>query len=159
MKIGRANSEMGQTQVVVVTADSGFETLVKTTFGASRQIALRVISGTLAAVESDLDAETATVAVIDLDSAPDDDMEALERLMARAGAELPIVAVTNTVDANLARTLLQMRVADFLVKPVSPVELVRTCARVANGPATATPTEAQIYTFLPAVGGAGVTTL
>ena len=47
-----------------------------------------------------------------------------------------------------------------MVKPVSPVELVRTCARVAKGPANAQETtEAQIYTFLPAVGGAGVTTL
>jgi pilus assembly protein CpaE len=46
------------------------------------------------------------------------------------------------------------------VKPVSPVELVRTCARVAKGPSGASETtEAQIYTFLPAVGGAGVTTL
>jgi pilus assembly protein CpaE len=79
--------------------------------------------------------------------------------MTREGDRLPVVAVTRAVDANLARTLLQMRVADFLVKPVSPVELVRTCARVANGSATAASTEAQIYTFLPAVGGAGVTTL
>jgi pilus assembly protein CpaE len=52
-----------------------------------------------------------------------------------------------------------MRVADFLVKPVSPAELVRTCARVAKGPQTTEATESQIYTFLPAVGGAGVTTL
>jgi pilus assembly protein CpaE len=52
-----------------------------------------------------------------------------------------------------------MRVADFLVKPVSPVELVRACARVAKSPATSETTEAQIFTFLPAVGGAGVTTL
>jgi pilus assembly protein CpaE len=161
MKIGSASSETGQTQVVVVTADAGFEALAKTTFGASQQIALRVISGTLAAVAGDLDAETATatVAVIDLDAAADDDMLALESLMEREGAGLPIVAVTRSVDANLARTLLQMRVADFLVKPVSPVELVRTCARVANGPAATAPTEAQIYTFLPSVGGAGVTTL
>jgi pilus assembly protein CpaE len=49
-------------------------------------------------------------------------------------------------------------VSDFLVKPVSPVELVRTCARVAN-PVTTDTTDAEIYTFLPAVGGAGVTTL
>ena len=51
-----------------------------------------------------------------------------------------------------------MRVADFLVKPISAVELVRTCARVAHPPTTETK-EAEIYTFLPAVGGAGVTTL
>jgi pilus assembly protein CpaE len=161
MKIGRANSETGQTQVLVVTADSGFEALARATFGASERIALRVISGTLAAVEGDIDAETATatVAVIDLDAASTDDMQAIERMMAREGARLPVVAVTRMVDANLARTLLLMRVADFLVKPVSAVELVRTCARVANGPAATAPTEAQIYTFLSAVGGAGVTTL
>jgi pilus assembly protein CpaE len=161
MKSARADNEGDRTRVVVVTADAGFEALVKATFGASEQIALRVIKGALATVEGDIEAEaaTATVAVIDLDTAPSDDMQALERLMAREGVRLPVVAVTRTLDANLARTLLQMRVADFLVKPVSPVELVRTCAHVANGPATAAATEAQIYTFLPAVGGAGVTTL
>jgi pilus assembly protein CpaE len=68
--------------------------------------------------------------------------------------------VTQAFDESVARALMQMRVADFLVKPVSPVELVRTCARVAKGPVNNTEaTESQIYTFLPAVGGAGVTTL
>ena len=80
--------------------------------------------------------------------------------MARIGAWPPVIVVTQSFDETVARTLLQMRVADFMVKPVSPVELVRTCARVAKGTATAAEaTEAQIYTFLPAVGGAGVTTL
>jgi pilus assembly protein CpaE len=45
------------------------------------------------------------------------------------------------------------------VKPVSPVELVRACARVAKARGDSDTTEAQIFTFLPAVGGAGVTTL
>jgi pilus assembly protein CpaE len=159
MTVRRPHNEDGQTRVVVVTPDAGFEALVRSTFGASDQISLRVISGTLASVDGDIDAQTATVAVIDLDAAAADDMQALERLMAHEGPGLPVVAVISSVDANLARTLLQMRAADFLVKPVSPVDLVRTCARVANGPAANAPTEAQIYTFLPAVGGAGVTTL
>src|SRR5207342_1440601 len=61
---------------------------------------------------------------------------------------------------NVARVLLQMRVADFLVKPVAPVDLVRACARVSKGAGGGVePTEAKIYTFRPAVGGAGVTTL
>ena len=70
MKIGRANNEAGVTQVVVVTADPAFEEMARTTFGASRQIALTVLQGALSAVEADLDAEAATVAVIDLDAAP-----------------------------------------------------------------------------------------
>jgi pilus assembly protein CpaE len=162
MKIGRTSNEAGQTQVVVVTADPDFEALARSTFGASDQIALRIISGTLAAVAGDIDAQSTTVAVLDLDTAPTDDMQALENLMTGEGAGLPVVVVARAIDANLARTLLLMRVADFLVKPVSPVELVRTCARVANAPAATAataPTEAQISTFLPAVGGAGVTTL
>jgi pilus assembly protein CpaE len=53
-----------------------------------------------------------------------------------------------------------MRVADFLVKPVQAIDLVRACARVAKGPGSgAEPADAQIYAFLPAVGGAGVTTM
>ena len=88
------------------------------------------------------------------------EMQALERLMARIGAWPPVIVVTQSFDATVARTLLQMRVADFMVKPVSPVELVRTCARVAkSATASAEATESEIYTFLPAVGGAGVTTL
>ena len=72
----------------------------------------------------------------------------------------PVIAVTQSFDANVARTLLQMRIADFLVKPVAPIDLVRACARVGKAPGGgAEPTEAQIFTFLPAVGGAGVTTL
>jgi pilus assembly protein CpaE len=159
MKIGRASNEAGETEVVVVTADPGFAELAASTFGASPQITLRVVPGTLASVEGEIDAQTATVAVIDLDMAAVADMQALERLMAGEAAGLPVVAIARSVDANLARTLVQMRVADFLVKPVSAVELVRTCARVAKGPSTTTATEAQIYSFLPTAGGAGVTTL
>src|SRR5208282_497842 len=54
---------------------------------------------------------------------------------------------------------MQMRVADLLVKPVPPIELVRACARLAKSATAAETADAQIFTFLPAVGGAGVTTL
>ncbi len=159
MKIGRANHQASRTRVVVLTADSGFEEQARLTFGASDQISLNVVQGTLDTVESKFDLQDATVAVIDLDAAQPDEMAALEHLMGRIGAWPPVVAVTQAFDETVARALVQMRVADFLVKPVSPVELVRTCARVAKGPANTETSDSQIYTFLPAVGGAGVTTL
>src|SRR6266705_3499720 len=112
---------------------------------------MRIGRSTIAAVNGEFDLAGATVAVIDLDAGREDEMAALERLMARVGPWPPVVVVTQAFDESVARTLLKMRVADFLVKPVSPVELVRTCARVAKGPAAAASTEAQIYTFLPAV--------
>jgi pilus assembly protein CpaE len=80
-------------------------------------------------------------------------------MIVRIGNWPPVVAVTQSFDATVARHLMQMRTADFLVKPISPVDLVRACARVAKAPAGSDTKEAQIFTFLPAVGGAGVTTL
>src|SRR3954452_2980170 len=159
MRIGRSSSSAGKTQVVVLMADPGLEEQARLTFGASEQISLTVVSGRLSELEGEFVVEGATVVVIDLDAAEKEEMPALERLMARSGVRTPVVAITQAFDETVARALVQMRVADFLVKPVSPVELVRTCARVAKGAQTAETTEAKIYTFLPAVGGAGVTTL
>ena len=148
----------GKTCVVVLTADSGFEQMVRATFSASPQIDLRVVSATVAGAGDQIDPEGVTVIVIDLDARRDDEMAAMQRLMTRTGGWPPVVVVTESFDAGVARTLMQMRVSDFLVKPVQPVELVRTCARVSH-PVASEATEAEIYTFLPAVGGAGVTTL
>ncbi len=159
MRLGR-NSDPSRTRVVVVTADAEFERAARSTFGASSAIALDLVAGRIADTSDALALQDATVVVVDLDAGRADEMAALARLTARVGAWPPVIAVTQAFDAELARTLMQMRVADFLVKPVKPIDLVRACARVARGvPGTEKPTEAKIYTFLPAVGGAGVTTL
>ena len=146
-----------KTVVAVLTADQAFEQAVRSTFGASGAIELRVSSGTISDTP-ELATDGVTVVIIDLDASKNEDMQALERMMVCVGAWPPVVVVTQTFDAEVARSLLQMRVADFLVKPVQPIELVRTCARVARAAGTET-AEAQIYTFIPSVGGAGVTTL
>jgi pilus assembly protein CpaE len=161
MKIGRTNAAANATRVVVLSADQGFLEELNAAFGANAQMALTSVPGSLSELEAQLDLAAVNVAVIDLDAAQPGEMQALERLMARLGAWPPMVVITQAFDAGVARALVQMRVADFLVKPVAPTELVRTCARVAKEPVTATTetTEAKIYTFLPAVGGAGVTTL
>jgi pilus assembly protein CpaE len=159
MLIGRSNVAASKTQVVVLTADAGFGEQARATLGATKQTELKIISGTLAASGDQFDVEGASVVVIDLDAGNSDEMRALDRLMTRLGAWPPVIVVTQTFDTAVARTLMQMRVADFLVKPVPPIELVRTCARVAQGSTSSEETEAQIYSFLSAVGGAGVTTL
>jgi len=158
MRNGRTNAPGMQAKVVVLTSDSAFEDSVRSTFGASAQISLDVIRGQLAAVDVAA-LQDVTVVVTDLDAGDAGELSALERMMARLGNRPPVVAITQTFEEGVARRLMQMRVADFLVKPVSPLELARTCARVAKSPVESETTEAQIFTFLPAVGGAGVTTL
>jgi pilus assembly protein CpaE len=163
MRIGRSIGSGFEARVVVVTADLAFEEQVRTTFGASSQIALNVIRGSLSA-RDEIDVSGANVVIADLDKADDTELQALARFMPRIGNWPPVVVVTQEFEGNLARRLMQMRVADLLVKPVPPLELAQTCARVAKesskaSTADAGKTEAQIFTFLPAVGGAGVTTL
>ena len=159
MRIGRGPSSK-TTRVVVLTADAEFDSSARATFGASSAIDLTIMFGRTTEQADKLDVSGATVVVVDLNANSDDEMAALSRLMARIGNWPPVIAVTQKFDENVARTLLQMRIADFLVKPVAPVDLVRACVCVAKGqPGSDKPTDAQIYTFLPAVGGAGVTTL
>src|SRR5271169_88365 len=159
MRIGRSASS-NRSRVVVLTADEEFDRSARATFGASSAIDLAMVAGRITEQGDALNVEGATVAVVDFDAGRVEEMQALTRLMARVGAWPPVIAVMQAFDENVARTLLQMRIADFLVKPVAPIDLVRACARVAKRPAGgAEPTEAQIYSFLPAVGGAGVTTL
>jgi pilus assembly protein CpaE len=159
MLMNRPKNTQNKTQVVIVTADAGFEQSASETFNASPQIELRVVRGTLAESAGTLDVEGATVVVIDLEAGRDGEMQALKNLLGKLGSFPPVVVVAQVFDADVARTLVQMRVADFLVKPVPPIELVRACARVAKAPTKDESKEAEIYTFLPAVGGAGVTTL
>ena len=159
MRLGRS-SDPSRTRVVVVTADAEFERAVRSTFGTSNAIALDLVAGRIAAQADALALQDVTVVVVDLDAGRADEMAALAGLTARIGAWPPVIAVTQAFDESVARTLMQTRVADFLVKPVAPIDLVRACARVARGaPGADKPKEAQIYTYLPAVGGAGVTTL
>lgn len=158
MQMGRSGASAGRTRVVVLTADTGFGEQARSTFGTSAQIDLHVVAGTVADAGDQFQFEGSAVVIVDLDAGEAAEMAALESLMLRIGNRPPVVVVTQSFDAEVARRLLQMKVADFLVKPVQPIELVRTCARVSR-PGDAETTEAQIYTFLPAVGGAGVTTL
>jgi pilus assembly protein CpaE len=148
----------GKTRVQLLTGDAEFEHLVRSIFEAGGdQIELDVACAPGDSDGAMLDS-TATVVLIDVDAAGPGRLDALQKMMAGPGRQPPVVAVLREFNQDIVRRLLQMRIADFLVRPVSPVELVRTCARVTQTP-TGERREADIVTLLPAVGGAGVTTL
>lgn len=156
---GRAKPEPAGTRILAQTADAAFEQTVRTTFGGNGQIDVTVLAGALAEQERRLEEADATVVVADIDPRQDADLAALQRLAQRFAGSPPLLVVIPGFDQDVARQLLQMRISDFLVKPVAPLDLVRACARLAQGPKQADSTEARIYTFLPAAGGVGLTTL
>jgi pilus assembly protein CpaE len=158
MRFGRPKNNSSKICVVVLTADGAFGQSVQDTFSTSPQVDLRLVPGSLTTVGK-FDIDAATVVVVDVDTSSEAEMHALHNLVALSNGRPPIVAVTQNFDEVVARRLLQMRVADFLAKPVSPAELVRACTQATHGPAVTENTEAQVYAFLPAMGGAGATTI
>jgi pilus assembly protein CpaE len=154
---GRAKPDSTHARIVVVTGDAEFEQLATAAFADKPQLDLIVVQGGLAGAASRL--HDATVVVIDVDGTRPVDVKALQLLAGKLGGWPPMIVVTQAFSESVARQLLQIRVADFLIKPVAPTDLVRACARVAQGPGAEATTEAEICTFLPAAGGVGVTTL
>jgi pilus assembly protein CpaE len=153
------NVAPSKVRVIALTPDEGFAQSLRTTFGASGKIDLSVVKGGLLTHEAGFSAGNASVVIVDLDAENADELAALHRLMSRIGRWPPVIVVTQGFNAEVGRRLVQMRVADFLVKPIDGIDLVRACARVAQGPVDDEVREAEIFTFLPAAGGVGVTTL
>jgi pilus assembly protein CpaE len=140
-------------RVVVLTTSADFEQLVQAAFGSSRFV-LSIVREGLRGAGATLDVGDAGIVIVDLDSTQKDEFLALDILMRRIAGSAPVVVVTQVRDESVPRRLVQMRVADFLVKPVAPAELFAACVRTGDGSM-----EARIFTFMPAVGGAGVTTI
>jgi pilus assembly protein CpaE len=155
----RSAPEPAKTRVVVQCRDAEFERLVRSTFGMDAKVELAITSGVFAETVRKLDTGGATVAIVDVDPGSEADLSALNALTQRLGGSPPVIVAIPAFDVSLARQLLQMRVADFVVKPVQPLDLVRACARAAQGAKSGGANEAKIFTFLPAAGGVGLTTL
>ncbi len=144
-------------EIVLISPDPSFIEAVKGVFGANGRLRMRL--GRHIGDES-IDLASARIVIADLDARNRDDLVALQAMMGRLAGRAPVVVVTEAFDEAVARWLIQIRVADFLLKPVDPVELARTCVKAMQAEATAGVTkEAQILTFLPAAGGVGATTL
>src|SRR5438270_89085 len=121
----RGNPEPVKTLVVAQCRDADFERLVRSTFGMDGKVELSLTVGSFANEVRKLDAGGATVVIVDIDPGSGADFAALNALTQRLGGMPPVIVAIPSFDVSLARQLLQMRVADFVVKPVQPLDLMR----------------------------------
>ena len=146
-------------EVVVISADGDFRNLVTKAIGVNGRIGIQVVSGSLSEILRNLDLNEVRVLVIDIHDRRQDDLDALQQLMGNIGDAIPVIAVVESFDDTIARWLIQIRVADFLRKPIDPADLLRACVKALQENATAVPKQSRIVSFLPAMGGVGATTL
>ena len=145
-------------QIVLVSTDKDLAQEIKTAFAAFETTELVTIAKPAAELGNELHGIEHGVAIIDLDTRKLDELESLQRVMRRLEGAMPVIVVGQEFDAATARVMMQLRVTDFLVKPISTADLVRSCVRALKGTEAAA-SESQVLTFMPVAGGVGNTTI
>lgn len=153
-----AESSINFGTVVVVTADKDFAVLVADALRASGANVGDLKVRAPDKLSDELADPACGLVVPDLDAFPDGPVAGLSELYRQAGPSVRFLPVTGVFDAEVARGFLRLRLQDFLVKPVAPSDLAHTLTRLGRDDADPYP-DSRIYTFLPAAGGVGNTTL
>jgi pilus assembly protein CpaE len=146
-------------KIVLVSTDKAFVQDTRSAFATSEAIELATVEKNVTELRGEIQEADCGAVIIDMDAARLEEIEALQRITRRLEDKAPIVVVTQEFNAAAVRILVQLKVADFLVKPLTTADLVRSCIRALQGPGREDNTESQIYTFIPAAGGVGTTTL
>ena len=99
------------------------------------------------------------VIVVELDSVEERELQGLDELMASRPGDTPVVVISPSIDEEMVRLFLRLRVADWLRKPASPHELIDVCRRVIPARDAGAGQQTKCLSFIGAHGGAGVTML
>ena len=103
--------------------------------------------------------QTCALPISDIDATKREHLVGLQKLMIRLGGRAPVIVLTESFDEAVGRWFLQIRVSDFLRKPVRADDLLRACLKALRGEPEAGDHAAHVVTFMPAAGGVGNTTL
>ncbi len=101
----------------------------------------------------------AAAVVVELDARRRESLVALQGLALRLFGRAPVLVLTDSVDDALIRWFLQIRISDLLRKPVEPKDVIKACLRALKASASLPDDGSQIFSFIPAAGGVGATTL
>jgi pilus assembly protein CpaE len=154
---GRSASAACKSPVALVSNDADFLRTTRSAVSANAIGDFPIVECSLNGQSAGHEIRNAAVLVVDLGAPAQTERHLLEmrHVVGQVGRDIPVIAVIDVFDEAVVRILIRMRVADILVKPVAPHELLQAFTRVAH------PKEegSQIYTFLPVAGGVGTTTL
>jgi pilus assembly protein CpaE len=145
-----------ESRMVLFSDDAIFLRNLRGAFDANIIAGFSIVEAPLNGRLAGRECRDARIAIVDVRSPQqkNNGLSELQQFMAQVG-DLPVIVVVDAFNEVVARKLVQMHVADILVKPVAPMELLRACTAVAREKSE----ESQIYTFLPVAGGVGTTTI
>ncbi len=145
--------------IALVGPDAGFLNGIAAALAPVQSVRPVVTAEPVEVAAKRTELQEAAVVVVDLDSKRRESLVALQGLMARTAGAIPVIVLTDSFDDALARWFLQIRVADFLRKPVEPKEVLRACIRALRATDSLPEEQGRILSFMGAAGGVGTTTL
>jgi pilus assembly protein CpaE len=145
--------------IVLVGADAGLLNQAAAALGASAGMAVAVVAEPIEQAAKRAELESAALIVVDLDARRRESLIALQGVTSRLFGRAPVIVLADTSDDSLIRWFMQVRVSDFLRKPVEPKEIVKACLRALRAGSSLPDDGSQILSFLSACGGVGATTL
>lgn len=150
-----------QVDVLLVSHDAELKERLDAGFAQKKHFTLRTMKGTIAEVESMLGNDTLpAVLLVDLKTAGTDDLGALDRIKRTKFGKTPVIAISSYLDQDIVRRLVQIKVDDWLPKDSAFIDVYKSCERVFRTPTMQyAAREATVYSFYPAAGGSGNTTL
>jgi pilus assembly protein CpaE len=145
--------------IVLIGTDAGLLSAVAASAGSSNAAAVTVVAETVEQACKRPEIDTAAAVVVDLDPKRRGSLIALQGIAMRTFGRAPVIVLADAFDDALVRWLLQIRVSDFLRKPVEPKEVLKACIRALKATSSLPDDGSQILSFLSSAGGVGTTTL
>jgi pilus assembly protein CpaE len=150
-----------QVEILLISEDVELKEMLAVGFAEKKHFNMRTLRGRVADVEALLATEKLPgILLVDLKAGAPEDLGSLERLKKARFADTPVIAISSYLDQEIVRRLVQIKVDDWLPKDSPFVDIYRSCERLNRTPPVENRNkDAVCYSFFPAAGGSGNTTL
>ncbi len=146
-------------KLVLVSQDVELVNLVKGAIPNTEKQTMQIISKPIAEMLAGMREIDATAMIVDIDATKVEDFENLQKIKRMADNNMAIIVISNNFSPAAARILIQLKVSDFLVKPVQTSDLVRSCNNAMKINTQEAQVQPQFMSFMPASGGVGTTAM
>ena len=119
--------------ILLIGPDAGFLNAIAGAAGGIHAASVTIVPESVEQAAKRAEIDAAAVIVVDIDPRRRESLIALQGITMRCFGRAPVIVVADAFDDALARWLLQIRVADFLRKPVEPKDVLEACIGCLEG--------------------------
>ena len=155
-----SNPRIGAKKICAISPDNIMKERLQSEVAAVPNIDFEFVEKSVVEIAAGTDFSSFNSVIIDLHKCALEELEAFQSLVSQIDATTSILVLIDSFDPGTMRVLLQMKISDFVLKSDMSINIISAAMSAINVSNTTTPgVEAEIFTFMPAAGGVGTTTL